>query len=286
MRRINAGIQGNQLRSDRPLTVEQMYNVAPAIFATAAHPDRSERFSPIATFDVIKALSLEGFEPFMVAQTNSRDDLKRGYARHMVRLRHQNESSAEGSPEIILGNALDGTGAYSITNGYFRMVCQNGLVTGDVLSTFKIPHTGKVTERVVESCYSVLENFHKADDLMEEMKGTELAHQEMLVFAESALKARYGDDEPPVDPVKILKPRRREDLRGDLWTTFNVVQENLIRGGASQRDKDCKKKSVRAITSVDRDVKLNQALWVLAEGMLQIKNGTMSESQMRQYVAA
>ena len=55
----------------------------------------------------------------------------------------------------------------------------------------------------------------------------------------------------------------------DLWTTYQRVQENLIKGGLSGRNaKGRRRTHARAVRGIDGDVKLNRALWVMAETML------------------
>ncbi|HHN0606496.1 TPA: DUF932 domain-containing protein, partial [Pseudomonas aeruginosa] len=60
------------LRSDYPLTDDQIRRVAPSIFADAPHESRSERYAYIPTATVLQELRGEGFEPFMVCQTRVR----------------------------------------------------------------------------------------------------------------------------------------------------------------------------------------------------------------------
>ena len=54
------------LRSERPLSDDQIRAVAPSIFADAPHESRSERYSYIPTATVLTELRKEGFQPFMV----------------------------------------------------------------------------------------------------------------------------------------------------------------------------------------------------------------------------
>src|SRR5258708_19386488 len=67
----------------------------------------------------------------------------------------------------------------------------------------------------------------------------------------------------------LLNPRRYGDGAKDLWTSLNCVQENIIRGG--QRDRSRRRPDgsrmpkSRAIKGIDEDMKLNKALWEMAE---------------------
>jgi hypothetical protein len=67
----------HQLRSDMPLSEDEMRAAAPSIFASGKHESRSERYTYIPTIDVLRGLCREGFEPFMVAQGKSRIEGRR-----------------------------------------------------------------------------------------------------------------------------------------------------------------------------------------------------------------
>ena len=88
-------------------------------------------------------------------------------------------------------------------------------------------------------------------------------------LANAALKYRFGEDHQPVTVSQLLTPRRREDYSDDLWTVYQRVQENLMKGGLSGRTAQGKSSRTRAVTGIDGDVKLNRALWVMAENMLE-----------------
>jgi hypothetical protein len=76
------------LRSEYPLSDDQIRAVAPSIFAPAPHESRSERYRYIPTAIVLQELRGEGFEPFMVCQTRVRHDDRRDTTKHLIRLRH------------------------------------------------------------------------------------------------------------------------------------------------------------------------------------------------------
>jgi hypothetical protein len=49
----------------------------------------------------------------------------------------------------------------------------------------------------------------------------------------AALALKYDDPEKPapITELQVLAARRVDDNRADLWSIFNRIQENLIRGG-------------------------------------------------------
>ncbi len=70
---------------------------------------------------------------------------------------------------------------------------------------------------------------------------------------------------------QLLMPRRRDDDRPDLWSAYNRVQENLTQGGLHGRTATGRRHSTRPIQGIDQNVKINRALWMLAEGMKRLK---------------
>lgn len=72
------------LRSDYPLSDDQIHRVAPSIFADAPHESRSQRYAYIPTAAVLTELRKEGFQPFMATQTRVRDEGKREHTKHMT----------------------------------------------------------------------------------------------------------------------------------------------------------------------------------------------------------
>ena len=264
------------LRTRDPLSNDQLYRAAPSIFANAAHESRSERYTYIPTIHVVDKLREQGFLPFAVSQSNARTADKRGHTKHMIRLRQASGWDVEVGGEvneIIMINSHDGTSSYRMMPGVFRVVCKNGLVSGKCDSEIRIHHKGSVIDNVIDGAFRVVEDFAMVANQKEAMKDINLAPAERLLFAQQALTLKYdaAHGTAPVTDQQVLTVRRTADAASDLWSTFNVVQENLIKGGIRVRNANGGRTATRAVTGIDQDVKLNRALWALAEGMRALK---------------
>ncbi len=265
------------LRADAPLSEDQMRGAAPSVFAEGKHASRSERYTYIPTIDVLRGLRKEGFEPFMVAQGQSRVEGKAEFTKHMIRMRLAGHVSTKPEAnEIILINSHDGASSYQMLAGVFRFVCCNGLVVGNVSNDIRIPHKGNIQGEVIEGAFRVLEDFEAVDASTEGMKALTLQPEEEHAFATAALALRFGErtedqPPPPITAEQLIEARRTEDLGHSLWTTFQRVQENTLRGGQPGRSVQGRRIHTRAVGSIDRGVSLNRALWVLAEEMRKIK---------------
>ena len=263
------------LRSSTPIADDQLREVAPSIFAEAAHDSRSARYTYIPTSTILDGLRKEGFQPFAVTQTRVRDEGKRDFTKHMLRLRHASQIADTEANEIILLNSHDGTSSYQMLAGMFRFVCANGLVCGNAVSDVRVPHKGQIMDNVIEGAYDVLDGFGLVRELRDDMRAISLRPAEAEIFARSALTLKYEPDPvkpAPVTESQILAPRRSADSGTDLWTTFNRVQENLVRGGLPARNAAGRRTRTREVQGIDQSVKINRALWLLADEMKKLKS--------------
>lgn len=269
-------------RSTTPLTNDQIAYYAPSVLAESAHESRGERYTFIPTIQVLDALRSEGFQPFEVRQTRVRDEGKREHTKHLVRLRHATTIESvvgEEVPEIVLVNSHDGSSSYQLLSGFFRMVCSNGLIAGNICNDIRVRHSGNVIDDVIEGSFRVLDNVEEIGSRIDTYKAIELKPEEQEVFANAALQLRW-DGAAPVETNSVLRARRWDDRKDDLWTTFNRVQENMIKGGVSGRSATGRRMTTRAIGGVNENVKLNRALWTLADGLAQLKQGMVNVEEL------
>ncbi|NTF47054.1 DUF932 domain-containing protein [Rhizobium rhizogenes] len=275
------GRNSHQISGRDALDNEALYRHVPSIFAREAHDSRSERYVYVPTIDIVEELRREGWFPFFAVQAVPRDGDRIGHAKHMLRLRRDGGIGIGigiGKPEaaeVIIVNSHDGTSSYQMFAGMLRFVCTNSLVAGERFEEVRVPHKGNIQHDIIEGVYTVAEDFPRLIDASETMKEITLSADERRVLAEASLIARYGEEESPVRPEQIIEPRRREDTAQSLWMPYNVIQENMIRGGLNGQRRNAegrvRRSQTRAINGIDQNVTLNRALWTLAEGMQRLK---------------
>ena len=267
------------------LTNEQILTNAPSVFATAPHHEVSDRYGFMPTINVIDALRNEGWMPVDATQKNVRDQSKRELTTHLLRFRRlENDISVGDSVvEILLKNSHDRSSAFVLHAGIFRMACANGIVIAD--STFNklsVRHGKNVVGDIIEGSYEVIDEVPAIADHVEGMQETNLSEEERAIFALTAFNFAHGERDENVDLTsdlsitnQMLRPKRRSDTGTDLWSTFNVIQENIIRGGirtAKLNDKGRVRRSTkRAVGNIDKNIKLNKAIWEMATQMKALK---------------
>ena len=262
------------------LSNEQLRRVAPSIFATEAYKDVSDKYAFIPTIDVVEALRKEGFFPVRASQSLTRIAGKGEFAKHMLRFRRADDRTgvkvfgAE-IPEVVMVNSHDRSSSFQLSAGIFRFVCSNGMtVKSGNLGDISVRHIGNITDEVIEGSYKIISDMPLVMEQIKQFKGIELRPEQQLAYASAAMQLRYPDVEgkrtAPILDQQLLQVRRLVDNRPDLWTTFNRVQENFIKGGLAARTTTNKRTTTRKIASVTEDLRLNKALWLLTEKMAEL----------------
>jgi hypothetical protein len=253
------------------LSLDTVRALVPAAFATSAHERTSPKYTFIPTERVLTGLMQAGFVPVEARQTHARR-ASPAHARHVLRLRRRFETvQLKGSvPEVVFLNSHDGTSAYQLRMGLFRVVCTNGLIVSrGAFPAYCVPHRGNVVDEVITGALKLSENFESLAGQVERMEQRRLFKDEQSRFAERALALRYPNpDEARMQASQLLTCRRIEDTGDDLFTVLNRCQEALMRGGLSRRAASGRLSRTRRITSIREEIRLNAGLWDLASEML------------------
>jgi hypothetical protein len=160
------------------------------------------------------------------------------------------------------------------------------------MGELNIPHKGNVINQVIEGSFQIIDDARKALSTVDTWSNLRLTAGEQNAFAEAAHSLRfadaYGKIDTPITASQLLTPRRMgdRDANGewsrpapDLYRTLNVVQENAIKGGLSARrpgERNARMVTTREVRGIDQDVRLNRALWQLAERMAELKGVTVA----------
>ncbi|MBL8020247.1 MAG: DUF932 domain-containing protein [Leptospirales bacterium] len=247
------------------LTEIDLRSLAPSIFADHAFEGVSSKYKMISSAHVIETMGQEGWHPVMAGEQRVLDANRRGFQKHLIRLRQESYfgSEREVAPEIVLTNTHDATGAFILRAGLFRFVCGNGLiVTTTRYAEVRIRHFGFDDDQVKIACEHFARSVPAIAEQVDQMRELGLTETQRIRFGRKAIACRW-DTDAPITPDIVLRPRRAADCGNDLWQTFNVAQENLLRGCVVDGQP-----KIRRIQSIDSTIALNTQLWHLASRTL------------------
>jgi hypothetical protein len=270
-----------------PIELHRVIEVAPSIATEDSHGEHAL----VPTTRVLKSLIDEGFRIHGAMQTRFAE-----FTKHLIRLRkagieHKLVNSDlkvwDQTPEIVLISSPVGSMRYHLMAGLLRHTCTNGLIAGDMWGCVKInKHSSDIIGDVIRGTYKVVSQFDNLASAVDRMGYINLNLDEQEIFVRTALSLRFGDSPyPPVTADQVLQPRRNADAGDDVWRIFNRVQENLTKGGLLGQRRDAngriQRQRIREVAGIDDNVRLNRALWTLAERTAEQKLMSQLKSQLK-----
>ncbi len=260
----------------KPLTNEELKAKAPSLFQEQPYHEVSEKYHFIPTIDIVENLREQSWFPVSVSEAGVRDISKDGFQQHYVRFQNfQDLINPRGNVvELLLFNSHDRSKAFTISAGIYRYVCSNGLVIADsVFNSYKIKHLGDRNNDVENAVARITEIKSKLLSKIAKFESIKLNKHEKEAFLQSALPLRFENHLELDNPNDLLNPLRDEDMKDDLYTTLNVLQENLLSSKISGYNKDTGRRfTSKEITSISKDVEINKGLWDIAERIARIKD--------------
>ena len=248
------------------LTNQEIAARCPQVFETSYSARRTQKYGQLTTATVIDALRTEGYEVTNAfAQSVKAGKRPTIHNKHCVRLSHRDFldtlQPTDERPEIVIVNSHDGSSSFRIMAGIFRLVCSNGLIVAtDMTANQRVCHwKGNSLEDVITASLMVAEQAKESYELIEQMKATNLTEKQQKSYAQKAAEIRMGfNKNAKVNfSENLLIPQRHDDtLTPSIWNTYNVVQENCIKGGQLVGSR-----ILRPLTNISQNVEVNRQLW-------------------------
>lgn len=242
---------------------DQIHNTLP----DEADPETtSDKYSFINTKMVVDNMLDLGYEIYDFRRPNTRT-AGGIYGLHEIdfRLREHMKSPDAEAPRILFYNTYNGTRRAQFLAGMFRFACSNGLVLGETTHEEKFLHMNLSEEDFLAKLEDTVEAAQSGVDVLDDFKTITLDRSEYHEMASKALDLRFPDGQPrlDIDPQVVLAPRRAEDTKTDLWTSWNVLQENLMKGGVPGFNDKGDVRLSRPVNEIQKASKLNRDLWDL-----------------------
>lgn len=251
------------------LDMDQVQRLAPSIFTEGSYDKLSKNYRQISTAVALNSLMEEGFQPYKVRESRTRNENKVPYVRHAIQLRKPSDKPVmigDSVEELVLTNSHDGTTAFKLFGGFFRFVCLNGMVVGDKTMSYRVMHKGdpqRIADAVAETAHEAMAMFTRVNEYRERMQEVTLNEELQLAFASEALNLKFGQRTPTLTPNQFLEARRVDDDGDSVWQAYNRVQENGTKGGLTP-DRALtgrRTRRTRPITSISEDISFNRELW-------------------------
>lgn len=245
---------------------------APVTTETQFH-GLSPRYSHITSTRIADTLREAGWEFASGTTRCARTPERAAHAAHVLRFRNPSLPTINGNiVEAVMLNSHDGSTAFQLGFGVYRLACANGLVVCTAsLGAIRLVHSGLNLDAVFRAAASLTHRAPEVAATVERWSSITLDGEQQLALARRAVTARWPNA-TSVDMDRMLRPQRAEDTGTDLWTSFNRVQERVLRGGM---DVTLRKMAVggeitttrkaTAIRGAMKQLRLNESLFQIAE---------------------
>lgn len=187
-----------------------------------------------------------------------------GFQKHLsIFERESADTDEDGRFNLMLLNSHNGTSSLRLEAGYFRILCENQLVHGK--AGVRIAHRGQALDRFAEAIPLVLQQMQAFKETKALLRDKILDGEAQLELADYALQIRgvigFDSDEQSFirNLQNVLTSRRSQDRGPSAWHRFNVVQENIIKGGVRLYQGE-HYRMLRPITAAERLLDVNQRL--------------------------
>jgi len=237
-----------------------MNTFIPAKHTTIAAPDLSPKYSVIQTTKVYELLADYGFREDKYRQSRERNREREAFSKHISILQREQDCDGHGGFNLLLVNSHNGTSSLHLEAGYFRVLCENQLGHGDV--GIRVRHTGDVLAKLERAIPQVLAQMDDFKALQAMLCDQKLSTEQGTELVKKALELRGL----PFNHWNVMQFARLRRNEGEMsaWAQFNVIQENMVRGGhrvqAENKDGQLELRKLRALTSADRLLNANREL--------------------------
>ena len=237
----------------------------PAITTTEPDPRVSAQYQFVNSQEIVSYFDEAGYE-MKASQAQGVRQADPRFAKHLMRFRPRGTVARVGGyvPEVVVINSHNRTSGFRMYGGVYRFVCANGMVVGNNMFAMSTAHTGAAKSIVADALKQIVEGvFPRIEETVSQWLQIQLdeAQKVRLAVAAATLRAE-NNATSEVQPVSLLGVRRLDDKQDDLWTVFNVIQENVMRGNVPYGNR-----FTRPISAIDRTIKLNTELWKEAQAL-------------------
>lgn len=261
-------------------TVDFLTAKYPAVMAQSYDQKLSEDYQFLSTYQVATELQ-DRFGLRMVYVSQQRSSKRNpNFQEHVLRFQFQDSgpvqlrSVGDSRPELVLANSHNGRSAIKFYAGIFRLVCSNGMVVADQdFGRIRVRHFGN---EALGKFKSLMDDTSRRmavlDARIKKMQSLILKPADQITLARMMMEARSAPRW--LEPHMALEARRPQDEgtsegNRSMWTTFNVLQENLSNREVRFQTEGNRPGFMRPVSGSMRDLKLNEGLWLRLEQFIE-----------------
>lgn len=259
--------------------MSQNQTVSTSFVQGQAHVSKSDRFQAIQPSQIATVLDAHGFDLVHLktgkAKTSDRQDFQTTVARY----RSRDGFAIDGLGFDLIFKVPHLYGSLQGVLGLFRGTCANQLNVGTHFESIRVKHLGTPMQELNDLIPRLVAQRASLIETVKMMQARDVTPQELIALAQDVASIRLQgiDNVTKVEFSDLIKIRRQDDAKNDLFSCLNVIQENVLRFGLryqvqstdvngvqSIRNQSARKVREESVKAID----LNASIWDAASKLL------------------
>jgi hypothetical protein len=243
------------------------------------HVTKSDRFKVIQPSQIEAVLNDHGFDLVHLKTGKAKSQDRQDFQTTVARYRSRDNFEIQGLNMDLIFKVPHLYGRMVGVLGLFRGVCANQLNVGTHFETIKVGHTGDPLSQLDTLIPALVAQRDSLIETVKMMQARDVTPSELIQLAQDVAKIRLDglDNVQSIQFGDLLKVRRQDDAKNDLFSVMNVLQENVIRFGLRYQTSSTDDNGVnRTRNMVARQIKtesvkaidLNASIWDAASKLI------------------
>ena len=259
--------------------MSQNQTVSTSFLQDQKHLTKSERFQAIKPAMIAEVLDGHGFDLVHLKTGKAKTADRADFQTTVARYRSRDGFEIEGLNFDIIFKVPHLYGSLQGVLGLFRGTCANQLNVGTHFENVKVKHLGNPQAELDALIPRLVAQREKLVETVKMMQARDVTLSELASLAQKVASIRLQGVEnvSRIETTDLLKVRRQDDAKNDLFSCLNVIQENVLRyglryqiastaqdGTAQTRNMTARKVREESVRAID----LNASIWDAATQLL------------------
>lgn len=246
------------------------------------HLTKTDKFQVIVPESIEAILNDYGFDLVHLKSGKAKSQDRQDFQTTVARYRSRDAFEIDGLSFDLIFKVPHLYGKLIGVLGLFRGVCANQMNVGQWFECIKVSHLGSPMDALRQMIPDLIAQRAKLIAQVNSMSSRDVTPAELQLLAKEVSEMRLDGVKniTRIESQDLLRPRRLEDTKSDLFTVLNVLQENVMRHGIryqtsvtdtetgviSIRNYNARKVSDKSVKAID----LNGSIWDIATKLLNV----------------
>lgn len=243
------------------------------------HTIKSDRFQVIQPSMIAEVLDKHGFDLVHLKTGKAKQADRADFQTTVARYRSRDGFAVDGLNFDLIFKVPHLYGSLQGVLGLFRGTCANQLNVGTHFRSAKVKHLGNPQSQLDALIPELVAQREQLVETVKLMQARDVSPTELAQLATQVANIRLNGVEnvSKIEVTDLLKVRRQDDAKNDLFSCLNVIQENVIRFGmryqinSTAQDGTIQSRNMTARKIKEESVKaidINASIWDAATKLL------------------